>query len=141
MRDRPKAHDAVGDEDDARAIRRIFTELREAFAEHDAEKFDERFASDVVFTAVNGQRFHGWEEIHRYHRERLTHHAEGIRTWYEIDRITFPDPSVAVVFLRQPVVTRDDQRASIGTWVLVKKEGSWWFCAMHNTGIASGVTP
>lgn len=137
MTDRPVTQEISSDEQDVRQIEVIFAELEEAFAEHDAAKFDSRFTSDVVFTAVNGQRFYSWEEIHSYHRERLTHHADGIRTWYEIDHIAFPTETVALVFLRQPVRTPQDQRANIGTWVLTKKDGSWWVCAMQNTAIAS----
>ncbi|MEW1818377.1 MULTISPECIES: SgcJ/EcaC family oxidoreductase [Streptomyces] len=136
MTDRPDTQEARTDEDDMRLIEEIFAELGSAFAEHDAARFDERFTADIVFTAVNGVRFFGWEEIHAYHRERLTGHAEGISTWYEIERVTFPAPDVAVVFFRQPVVVSGHERANVGTWVLVKREGQWWISAGQNTGVA-----
>lgn len=91
----------------------------------------------MVFTAVNGRRFHGWDDIHGYHRERLAHHADDISTWYEIDSITFPAPTVALVFLRQPVRTPQGQRANIGTWVLTKRDGAWWVRTAQNTGITA----
>ncbi|WP_410582607.1 SgcJ/EcaC family oxidoreductase [Amycolatopsis sp. lyj-108] len=134
---RPLAHDIPGDEEDIRAITAVFTELEAAFAEHDAAKFDARFAEDVIFTAVNGVRFTGWDDIHAYHQERLEHHAEGIRTWYEIDRITFPAPGAALVFVRQPVRTEHGTRSNIGTWVLSKKDGQWWVAAIQNTAVAA----
>ncbi len=124
MTDRPDTQEAEPDEEDVRLIEKIFADLESAFAEQDAAKFDERFTADIAFTAVNGARFVGWEEIHAYHRERLTGHAGGIRTWYEIERITFPAPDVAVVLLRQPIVVAEHRRANVGTWVLVKREGS-----------------
>lgn len=138
MTDRPAAHDTPADDEDVQQITEIFTELESAFVEHDAVKFDGRFTSDIVFTAVNGHRFHGWEEIHAYHKERLEHHAEGIRTWYEIDGITFPSPDIATAFVRQPVTTPEGERTNVGTWVLTKKNGTWWICAIQNTGVAQG---
>jgi uncharacterized protein (TIGR02246 family) len=125
------------DDVDARAIRTIFDDLEAAFSEHDASKFDSRFTSDIIFTAVNGQRFHGWDDIHSYHKERLENHADGIRTWYEIDAITFPAPTVAIAFVRQPVVAADAKRSNVGTWVLTKKSGRWWVCAIQNTGVVA----
>ncbi|MEW1750645.1 SgcJ/EcaC family oxidoreductase [Streptomyces angustmyceticus] len=136
MTDRPDTQGVQTNNDDARLIAEIFSDLGSAFAEHDAAKFDERFTADIVFTAVNGTRFFGWEEIHAYHNERLTGHAEGINTWYEIERITFPTSDVAVVFFRQPIVVSEHMRANVGTWVLVKREGQWWISAGQNTAVA-----
>ncbi|MEU6111541.1 SgcJ/EcaC family oxidoreductase [Streptomyces albidoflavus] len=136
MTDRPDTQECQTNEDDVRLIEEIFAGLESAFAEHDAAKFDERFTEDVVFTAVNGARFFGWEKIHAYHSERLTGHAGGINTWYEIERITFPAPDVAVVFFRQPIVVSEHKRANAGTWVLVKRDGQWWISAGQNTGVA-----
>ncbi|MER7986130.1 SgcJ/EcaC family oxidoreductase [Streptomyces noursei] len=123
--------------DDARHITDLFDELESAFAQQDAAKFDRRFTDDVVFTAVNGLRLVGWEALHAYHRERLGQHAEGIETWYEIERITFPSPDVAVVFFRQPVAMDQHQRVNVGTWVLVKQDGQWRVSAGQNTGVAA----
>ncbi|MET8678601.1 SgcJ/EcaC family oxidoreductase [Streptomyces sp. NPDC004647] len=138
MADRPSTQDNRNDEDDVRRIEEIFSELESAFADHDAARFDARFTADVVFTAVNGTRFVGWEELHTYHRERLVGHAEGIKTWYEIENITFPTPEVAVVVFRQPIVIADHKRSNVGTWVLVKKDESWWIAAGQNTGVTAG---
>ncbi|MHC8563151.1 SgcJ/EcaC family oxidoreductase [Streptomyces albidoflavus] len=114
--DRPDTQECQTDKDDVRLIEGIFADLESAFAEHDAAKFDERFTADVVFTAVNGARFLGWEKIHAYHSERLTGHAGGIDTWYEIEHITFPAPDVAVVFppAHRGVRTQAGQCGNVG---------------------------
>ena len=137
MKDRPSTQSVSASDTDVNQIRNIFTELESAFVEHNAERFDSRFTSDIIFTAVNGQRFHGWKDIHAYHKERLDNHAAGIQTWYEVDTITFPAPDVAVAFVRQPVVTLTGKRSNVGTWVFVKKQGTWWICAIQNTGVAT----
>lgn len=137
MKNRPAAQNVSISDADVDQIRNIFVELEAAFVEHDAEKFDSCFTSDIIFTAVNGQRFYGWADIHAYHKERLDNHAAGIRTRYEVDTITFPAPDVAVAFVRQPIVTSAGERSNIGTWVLVRKEGAWWICAIQNTGVAT----
>lgn len=136
MTERPETQQAPSDEDDVRRIKELFAELETAFAEQDAATFDARFTADIVFTAVNGTRFTNWDELHAYHRERLTGHADGITTWYEIERVTFPTPDVAVVSFRQPIVVGDHRRANVGTWVLVKRDGQWWVSAGQNTGVA-----
>lgn len=121
---------------DIEEISGIFRELIAAFDRHDAAGFDRRCTDDIIFTAVNGARFTTWDDLHAYHQERLTHHADGIETWYDIEQIVFPTPDIAVVAVRQPIVTVDGARANVGTWVLVRRAGDWWVCAIHNTGVA-----
>lgn len=137
METRPTALPGPADDTDTERIREVFSELEAAFAAQDAAAFDARFTADIVFTAVDGRRFHGWEPIHAYHKERLENHAGGIRTWYEVESVGFPAPGVAVAAVRQPVVTPVDERANVGTWVLVKRDGRWWVCAIQNTGVAA----
>lgn len=137
MTDRPATHAASPNDADVRQIRELFSELEAAFTEHDAVKFDARLTSDIIFTAVNGLRFHGWEDIHAYHKERLENHAVGIETWYEIEAVSFPAPDVAVAFVRQPMITSAGKRSNVGTWVLTRKDGVWWVCAIQNTGVAT----
>lgn len=133
---RPLRQNATDGKGDTDAIEDIFVELTTAFAERDAAKFDHRFTEDAVFTAVNGRRFTNWQDLHAYHKDRLANHADGIRTWYEIERIIFPGPDIAVVAIRQPLHTSNGVRANVGTWVLVKRNGQWWVCAVQNTGVA-----
>ncbi|SFT81404.1 conserved hypothetical protein [Actinopolyspora lacussalsi subsp. righensis] len=136
MSNRPKAHHDDDHEEDLHAIRKVFDELETAFVEHDAAKFDDRFTADTVFTAVNGVRFQDWQELHEYHKERLENHADGIRTWYEIEQVIFPRSDVAIVCLRQPAISQAGRRANVGTWILSKLDGQWWICAAQNTGVA-----
>lgn len=136
MTDRPNSQSDLSEQQDQRRIEEIFTELENAFREADAARFDARFTQDVVFTAVNGARFVGWDALHAYHRERLAVPTDGIRTWYEIERVTFLAPGVAMAFFRQPIETAGTRRANVGTWILVKQDGDWWICAGQNTGVA-----
>ncbi|MFG2093692.1 SgcJ/EcaC family oxidoreductase [Streptomyces sp. NPDC048612] len=121
--------------DDAGRITALFQELESAFTEQNAVRFDGCFTEDVVFTAVDGTRFVGWEALHAYHRERFGGHADGIETWYEIESLTFPSPDVAVVFFRQPIVMGQHRRENVGTWVLVRRDGQWYVSAAQNTGV------
>ena len=137
MTPRPTSQDIPVRQQDVREIETLFTELISAFDAHDAVAFDSRFTEDILFTAVNGVRFTNWADLHTYHRERLTHHAEGIETWYEIEQITFPAPDIAIAAVRQPMRIATGTRENVGTWVLVRKDGRWWVCAIQNTGVAS----
>ncbi|WP_369200774.1 SgcJ/EcaC family oxidoreductase [Streptomyces sp. PU-14G] len=129
--------DAAHAEEDRQRIRELFTELEAAFAQADAARFDAPFAADVVFTAVDGARFAGWEALHAYHRDRLSTPTDAITTWYELEHIAFPAPDVAVVALRQPIEVAGSRRANVGTWTLIKRDGSWWVSAAQNTGVAT----
>ncbi|MFF0629442.1 SgcJ/EcaC family oxidoreductase [Streptomyces sp. NPDC004296] len=121
--------------DDAHHITNLFNELETAFTEQDATKFDQHFTNDVIFTAVNGTRLTGWQALHTYHRERLTHHTHNIQTWYEIEHITFPHPNIAIVFFRQPITTPHHQRTNVGTWILIKQNHQWHITAGQNTNV------
>lgn len=131
------AHAAENAAETAR-IRELLAVLEAAFAQADAERFDAPFTADVVFTAVDGARFVGWEALHAYHRDRLSTPTDALTTWYELEHISFPAPDVAVVALRQPIEVAGARRANVGTWTLVKRDGAWWVCAAQNTGVAAG---
>lgn len=136
MTTRPAGQNEPASPADIHAVEALFADLIAAFDAHDAVAFDKWFTDDIVFTAVDGTRYTNWTDLHAYHRERLTHHAEGIETWYEIDQITFPAPDVAVAAVRQPIRSPAGARENIGTWVLVRKQDRWWVCAIQNTGVA-----
>ncbi|MEJ8652558.1 SgcJ/EcaC family oxidoreductase [Streptomyces sp. MS1.AVA.3] len=130
--------DAPAREEDVRRIKEMFTELEAAATAHDAVALNGRFTADVTFTVADGRRFDGWEQIHAHHEERLEHHAEGFRTWFEIDAMAFPTPDVAVVSARQLWSAPHGEGVNTGTWVLTRKNGAWWFCAVQNTGVTAG---
>ncbi|WP_094979759.1 YybH family protein [Rhodococcus pyridinivorans] len=134
---RPQTDHTTAEQRKINEIDALFSDLITAFDRHDAMEFDRRFTEDVVFTGVDGARFTNWAELHAYHQERLTHHGGGITTWYEREAIRFPSPDVAVVAVRQPIDTAAGSRANVGTWVLIRRAGQWWVCAMQNTGVTA----
>ncbi|MEU7317214.1 SgcJ/EcaC family oxidoreductase [Streptomyces sp. NPDC007083] len=145
MSDRPSTPTTPRDEEgtarfkeDKHRIEELFADLEAAITQADAARFDAPFAADVVFTAVDGARFVGWKALHAYHRERLSTPTDAITTWYELEHITFPAPDVAVVALRQPIEVAGTRRANVGTWTLIRRNGSWWVSAAQNTGVAEG---
>ncbi|HSA53545.1 MAG TPA: SgcJ/EcaC family oxidoreductase [Yinghuangia sp.] len=119
-----------------RAIDEVFAEIQAGVGEFDAERVGARFTSNASFTTPAGQRFDGWAAVNAHHRRQLASPVEGFRTSITVERVTFPAPDTAVVFVRQNASTTAGDFANAGTWVLVKRDGGWWVHAVHNTNVA-----
>lgn len=130
-------HPPTTHHDDTHAITHLFHQLETAFAEHDATKFDQPFTDNVIFTTVNGKRLIGWKALHAYHQERLQNHAHNIQTHYHIEKITYPNPQTAIVFLRQPITHPHHQQENVGTWILIKQNNQWHITAGQNTHVTT----
>ncbi|MFJ8746322.1 SgcJ/EcaC family oxidoreductase [Embleya sp. NPDC127516] len=134
---RPVISEQAASGEDLRAIDEVFAEIQAGVSEFDAGRVGARFTANASFTTPAGQRFDGWEAINAHHRRQLANPVEGFRTHIALERVTFPAPDIAVVFVRQNAATAAGDFANAGTWVLVKQDGSWWVQAVHNTNVAT----
>jgi uncharacterized protein (TIGR02246 family) len=124
------------DESMVRKIQKIFTDLEDGFHQQDADAFDRHFSQDAVQVTAAGVRMEGWNEIHRYHKERLEGHAHGLTVSLKVENIGSPAPNVAIVHTVQETTTSDSGvRRNSGTWTLVERNGDWWICSVQQTNI------
>ena len=124
------------DESVIREIKEVFTDLEDGFHQQDADVFDSHFSRDAVQVTAAGQRMLGWDEIHRYHRERLEGHAHGLTVALQVESVGLPAPTVAIVHTLQETTTPDGGvRRNSGTWTLVERNGGWWICSVQQTNV------
>jgi uncharacterized protein (TIGR02246 family) len=119
-------------------IETLFRTLESALAAKDAAAFDQPFTEDIVFITPAGAVFRGWDELHGYHRQRLGDNPDA-RAHFEILALRLLTPEHAVVNVEQKLHTPEFSVANRGTWVLIKRNGTWWACSVHNTNIAGSV--
>ncbi|MFD3510114.1 YybH family protein [Nocardia sp. NPDC058666] len=135
---RPTAGVAETDATATADIEALFRTLEQALVAKDAAAFDQAFTDDVVFITPSGAIFRGWEELHSYHRERLGS-APDARAHFELLVVRFLTPDHAVVNVEQTLRTPEFSVTNRGTWVLVRRDGSWWVCSVHNTNVAGSI--
>ena len=121
-------------------IRRVETDLQEAWNRHDAKAFANLFAEDGDVVNVVGWWWKGRPEIEK----KLTEaHAfifrESTLTDNEV-HVRFLTPQIAVLHVRWSLVghrnpdgTPGQPRKGVETHVLQKQTSKWLICAFHNT--------
>ncbi|WP_063916017.1 YybH family protein [Nocardia flavorosea] len=116
-------------------IESLFRELESALEAKDAAAFDRVFTEDVVFITPAGAIFRGWDELHDYHSARLDDSPDA-QAHFELLALRLLTPDHAIVNVEQTLHTAKFSLANRGTWVLLRRDRSWWVCSVHNTNIA-----
>jgi uncharacterized protein (TIGR02246 family) len=104
---------------------------------------------DPVWTTAHGMRLAGWEEISAFTHKVLPGAMRESTAVYDIERVLFVRPDVAVVNVRQRPVQRDgnplpDAPEGRPFYVLAKDdggeggEGTWRIAAAQNTQVHQG---
>ncbi|NUS45751.1 MAG: SgcJ/EcaC family oxidoreductase [Mycobacteriaceae bacterium] len=119
-------------------IEALFRTMESALEAKDAAAFDQPFTEDVVFITPAGAIFRGWDEMHGYHRKRLSAGPDA-RAHFELLTLRLLTPEHAVVNVEQTLRTAEFSVANRGTWVLLRRDKAWWVCSVHNTNIAGSV--
>lgn len=119
-------------------IEALFRQLESALEAKDAAAFDRAFTEDVVFITPAGAIFRGWDELHAYHRARLGDSPDA-RARFELLALRLLTPDHAIVNVEQTLHTAEFSLANRGTWVLLRRDRTWWVCSVHNTNIAGSI--
>ncbi|MEU4315255.1 SgcJ/EcaC family oxidoreductase [Nocardia sp. NPDC024068] len=135
---RPTAGIPDADPGTTAEIEALFRTLESALESKDAAAFDQPFTEDIVFITPAGAIFRGWAELHSYHRARLGDSPDA-RAHFRILALRLLTPEHAIVNVEQTLHTAEFSLANRGTWVLLKRNGAWWACSVHNTNIAGSV--
>lgn len=135
---RPAAGIAEPDAATTAEIEGLFRALERALEAKDAVAFDQPFTEDVVFITPAGALFRGWDELHAYHRQRLGTGPDA-RARFELLVVRSLTPEHAIATVEQTLQTPDFSVRNRGTWVLVRRAGTWWVGSVHNTNVAGSI--
>ena len=135
-----EAHEAID------AVARLVEELQAGWDQHDADLSNRHFAADILWGSPFGATVHGYEELHAIHVRLKRQSRGGPSSRFEIVKVLAPAPGVVSAQVRrvaldpdgQPIEPSDDVTRSfseIGLYVLVRRDGTWWFAAGQNTPI------
>jgi uncharacterized protein (TIGR02246 family) len=126
---------------DVEAIVRLVADVEHAQQNELPEAFMKLFRTqDPVWTTAHGMRLSGWSEINAFTHKVLPGAMKHSTATYEVVRILFVRPDVAVVNVRQRPVQLDgrpieDQPEGRPFYVLAKDDGEWKIAAAQNTQV------
>ena len=138
-------------QDASEAVARLVAGLQAAIDDNDADAYDRRFASDVIWGSPYGATVHGYETLHAIH-VRLHEQPGGspaAHSRFEIDRVLVPTPDVAIAHVRrvaldpagrrlEPSVDGIGRFSEMALYVLIRRDGTWWLAAGQNTLVRPG---
>lgn len=125
---------------DAEEIRALYHATMEGWNAGSGEAFAAPFAEEADFIAFDGTRFHGREEIARFHDPLLKTHLKGTRLVGDVTDVRFVAPDAAVLHARGGAIMRGRreparERDSLQTMVAVRNDGRWQLAAFQNTRV------
>ena len=130
-------------QDDVRAIAELFARLGDAWNRGDEEAYAECFTEDADYVTFMGQHLKGKRQIADAHHMLFHGLLKGSTLVSSADtdpapRFISPDAAIvhAVGEIRLPVPAPNaEDRRSINTNVVVKRNGEWKLTAFHNCRI------
>jgi uncharacterized protein (TIGR02246 family) len=136
------AHVAPVNESDAdvRELRGLYQATLDGWNRGSGAEFAAPFTEDVDFVAFDGTRFHGRDELVRFHDPLFSTHLRGTRLVGDVTDVRFLRTDVAVVHAAGSMIPRGatrtaPERDSIQTLVAMKQDGRWLFAAFQNTRV------
>lgn len=125
---------------DAEQIRRLYLALMDGWNAGSGVAFAAPFADEADFIAFDGARFHGRDEIARFHEPLFKTHLKGTRLVGDVTDLRFVGPDVAVMHAYGGTVMRGKrepapERDSLQTMVAVRREDRWQLVAFQNTRV------
>jgi uncharacterized protein (TIGR02246 family) len=116
-------------------------ELQEAIDTGDADRFNARFAQDVLWGSPFGAVAAGYEQIHAIHARMFSAVAPSPgASCYTVEHVRFPVSDVAIAYVRRVAVDprgRGDPGSpgafdELALVVLVERQGEWWLAAAQH---------
>jgi len=135
-------HGTRGDtwQTDAEHVRGLYLAVMDGWNRGHADAFAAPFADEADFVAFDGTRFHGRDELVRFHEPLFKTHLRGTRLTGDVTDIRFLGADVAVIHARGGTIPRGKrqpapERDSIQTLVAVRHDGRWQLVAFQNTRV------
>ena len=125
---------------DADEIRGLYLATMDGWNRGSGEAFAAPFVDDVDFVAFDGTRFHGRDELVRFHDPLFKTHLKGTRLVGDVMDIRFLGSDVAVLHAYGGTILRGKrepapERDSLQTLVAMKRNGRWQLVAFQNTRV------
>ena len=125
---------------DAEDARGLYLAVMDGWNRGSADAFAAPFADDADFIAFDGTRFHGRDDLVRFHEPLFRTHLRGTRLTGDVTDIRFLGADMAVMHARGGTVLRGKrdpapERDSIQTLVAVRRDGRWQLVAFQNTRV------
>lgn len=122
-------------------IENFITELQKAIDEGDANLFNKRFASDIIWGSPFAAIASGYEQIHGIHTKMFSSvvAVKGAAK-FELEHARFLTEDVAIAYVRR--ISQIDQQSrneekpggfdELALFVLTKKNDEWWLAAAQH---------
>ena len=128
---------AVKQQTDEAAIRKIIMELADAWAAGDGARYATAFADDADFIVWNGLHIKGREAIAGGHQHIFDTFYKGTWIEFEITSIRFLSPDAAIVMTEGNLLKKGEAAPPIHnafpTYVLKKDKNVWRIVMFQNT--------
>lgn len=125
--------------DDEHRIRKLVTDLSDAWNTHDAHAFAEILAEDADFTNVLGMGAHGRKAIEEFHAPMFASNFKNSNLTPENVTIRFLSPDIASVDVGWKMTgayrldgTPAPLRKGLLNWVVTRSGDGWLIAVMHN---------
>jgi uncharacterized protein (TIGR02246 family) len=132
--------------DDKSSLVEVVNKLEQAWNNGDSVAWTEQFATDADFIHVLGGFFHGRHDIEHGHRTIFTTIYKGSHNRYQVEKVRFVRPDVAVVFILANLTWyldgREQHIQARPTLVAEKNPaGQWKIAVFQNTMITPAAVP
>ena len=119
----------------ADAAERLIDDLQSGLDGADADRYDSRFAADILWGSPYGATLAGIHDLLHAHRSLMAARVAPTSR-FEIVQLKALAPGVAVVHVRRQVLDNDGF-SEMGLYVLIERGGKWWVAAGQNTPITT----
>jgi uncharacterized protein (TIGR02246 family) len=128
------------------ALLEVVSRLEQAWNNGDSVAWSAQFAGDADFIHILGESFHGSRDIEHGHRAIFDTIYKGSHHRFQVEKMRFLQPEVAVVFIRANLrwyPNGKEQNVEARPTLVVEKNpaGEWKIAVFQNTMINTAAVP
>jgi len=119
----------------AAAVDQLRADLQTGLDNGDADRYDARFAADVLWGSPYGATLASSADLLPIHHSLMAARAAP-PSLFELIHFRAPAPGVAIAHVRRSARAQDGF-SEMALYVLIERQGAWWLAAGQNTPIAA----
>jgi uncharacterized protein (TIGR02246 family) len=136
LSERPVLDDPVLHAAASAAVGLLLEDLQTGLDNADADRYDARFAADLLWGSPFGATLGSSTDLLPIHRSLMAAQVAP-RSRFEVVQLRAPSPGVAIAQIRREAVTEEaDGFSEMAMYVLIERDGTWWLAAAQNTPIS-----